>query len=193
MSYASPSDLKRVPAGAARSRLQRLRQMSLKELTGRSRHEAAKWLDRVAPGRWSSGEPARLFERRAPALARAGAPLEMVRLRLPARFFAGAETGAAADLLLGRLPNESRAIIHQASEICLRRFDLLGYKGLAFTERIDWHRDAVADVRALNQRMLANGWNDKNYRYHEEKKADHNEHAWAHRSPMMLEFLFGTE
>jgi hypothetical protein len=41
--------------------------------------------------------------------------------------------------------------------------------------------------------MLAKGWNDKNYHYHEEKKADHNEHAWAHRAPMMLEFLFGTE
>jgi len=54
-------------------------------------------------------------------------------------------------------------------------------------------RDAVADVRALHQRMLAKGWNNKNYHYHEEKKADHNEHAWAHRSPMMLEFLFGTE
>ncbi len=54
-------------------------------------------------------------------------------------------------------------------------------------------RDAVADVRMLHQRMLAKGWNDKNLRYHEEKKADHNEHAWAHRSPMMLEFLFGTE
>ena len=54
-------------------------------------------------------------------------------------------------------------------------------------------RDAVTDVRTLHQRMLAKGWNEKNFHYHEEKKADHNEHAWAHRSPMMLEFLFGTE
>jgi hypothetical protein len=41
--------------------------------------------------------------------------------------------------------------------------------------------------------LLANGWNDKNYRFHEEKKGDHSEHHWAWRAPMMLEFLFQSE
>ncbi|MGZ4777595.1 MAG: alpha/beta hydrolase [Thermoanaerobaculia bacterium] len=60
---------------------------------------------------------------------------------------------------------------------------------------IGWRegREALNDTRALHERLLAKGWNEKNYRYHEEKKGEHSEHAWAHRSPLMLEFLFGTE
>src|SRR4051812_9984817 len=54
-------------------------------------------------------------------------------------------------------------------------------------------REALADARALNQRMLAKGWTDSNYRYFEEKKGDHSERAWAQRAATMLEFLFGTE
>lgn len=54
-------------------------------------------------------------------------------------------------------------------------------------------REALGDARSLNQLMRAKGWNDTNYRYHEEKKGDHSETAWAYRAPMMLEFLFGTE
>ena len=54
-------------------------------------------------------------------------------------------------------------------------------------------REALNDARLLHQRMLAKGWNDTNYRYHEEKKGDHSERAWAYRAPMMLEFLFGSE
>ena len=54
-------------------------------------------------------------------------------------------------------------------------------------------REALSDVRSLNQLMRAKGWNDSNYRYHEEKRGDHSERAWASRAPMMLEFLFGSE
>ena len=54
-------------------------------------------------------------------------------------------------------------------------------------------RDALADARSLDRVLRANGWNDTNYRFREEKKGDHSERAWADRAPMMLEFLFGSE
>ena len=54
-------------------------------------------------------------------------------------------------------------------------------------------REAVANGRALNKRLRAKGWNDTNYRFHEERRGDHSERSWAFRAPMMLEFLFGSE
>lgn len=54
-------------------------------------------------------------------------------------------------------------------------------------------REALVDVRTLDYRLRANGWNDRNYHYHEEKRGNHSERAWAFRAPLMLEFLFRPE
>ena len=54
-------------------------------------------------------------------------------------------------------------------------------------------REAWNDARELHRRLVANGWTASNYAFHEEKRGDHSERAWADRAPMMLEFLFGSE
>lgn len=54
-------------------------------------------------------------------------------------------------------------------------------------------RDALADARALRDHLRAKGWNESNFRYHEERRADHSERAWAERAKMVLEFLFPAE
>lgn len=51
--------------------------------------------------------------------------------------------------------------------------------------------DGLANARALRDRLLANGWrNGDNFRYFEDRRADHSERAWARRAPDVLEFLF---
>jgi len=47
--------------------------------------------------------------------------------------------------------------------------------------------DALRDVRLLRDRLKAKGFE---FKYHEDRRADHSERAWATRAPMMLEFLF---
>ena len=47
--------------------------------------------------------------------------------------------------------------------------------------------EALKDVRLLRDRLKAKGFDVK---YHEDRRADHSERAWALRAPMMLEFLF---
>jgi hypothetical protein len=46
-------------------------------------------------------------------------------------------------LLKQLLPEASQAILRQAEQVCQHRFDLLGYEGLDYGTRIDWHRDRV--------------------------------------------------
>ena len=48
----------------------------------------------------------------------------------------------------------------------------------------------VQDARALRDRLLARGWNDRTLRYYEDRRGDHSERAWARRVRMALEFLF---
>jgi predicted alpha/beta superfamily hydrolase len=54
-------------------------------------------------------------------------------------------------------------------------------------------REAIADVRALNERLRARGWTDRNLRFFEDRRADHSERAWGGRARKVLEFLFPTE
>jgi Predicted hydrolase of the alpha/beta superfamily len=54
--------------------------------------------------------------------------------------------------------------------------------------------EGLANARALRDRMLANGWrNGDNFRYYEDRRADHSERSWARRVPSVLEFLFPSE
>jgi predicted alpha/beta superfamily hydrolase len=47
--------------------------------------------------------------------------------------------------------------------------------------------EALQDVRTLRDKLKAKAWD---VRYHEDRRADHSERAWATRAPMMLEYLF---
>ena len=53
--------------------------------------------------------------------------------------------------------------------------------------------EALTDARVLRDRMLAHGWNRDNFYYHEDRRGDHSERAWAGRARMVLEFLFPPE
>lgn len=50
--------------------------------------------------------------------------------------------------------------------------------------------EAVADVRALDQQLRAKGWSEADLRFHEDRRGDHSERAWARRVRLALEFLF---
>ncbi len=50
--------------------------------------------------------------------------------------------------------------------------------------------EALSGARGLRDRLTAKGWNDENFRYFEDRRADHSERAWAGRVRKVLEFLF---
>ena len=60
------------------------------------------------------------------------------------RFFFSPDTvSSLCSLLKQRLPEESDAILRRAESACRHQFDLLGYEGLDYGARIDWHSDRV--------------------------------------------------
>jgi predicted alpha/beta superfamily hydrolase len=50
--------------------------------------------------------------------------------------------------------------------------------------------EALTDAQTLRDRLRAKGWSDSDFHYHEDRRADHSERAWAKRARMVLEFLF---
>lgn len=50
--------------------------------------------------------------------------------------------------------------------------------------------EAISGARALRDRLVDNGWTGENLVFHEEKRGDHSERAWAGRVRKVLEFLF---
>ena len=50
--------------------------------------------------------------------------------------------------------------------------------------------EALRDVRALRERMIAKGWTEYDLHYFEDRRADHSERAWAARARQALDFLF---
>jgi predicted alpha/beta superfamily hydrolase len=51
-------------------------------------------------------------------------------------------------------------------------------------------RDALSDVRLLRDRLMAKGWGGGDFAYHEDRRGEHSETAWARRVGGVLEFLF---
>lgn len=52
-------------------------------------------------------------------------------------------------------------------------------------------QQVIADTRVLRSVLVRKGWEDgKDLKYVEALHAGHNEHAWAHRAPAMLRYLF---
>lgn len=54
-------------------------------------------------------------------------------------------------------------------------------------------REAMNDARLLYDQLQMNGWSEASLHYHEDRRADHSEQAWAARAKMVLEFLFPAE
>lgn len=50
--------------------------------------------------------------------------------------------------------------------------------------------EALGGARALRDRLRAKGWSEADFRYHEDRRAEHSERAWAGRVRKVLEFLF---
>jgi len=51
--------------------------------------------------------------------------------------------------------------------------------------------EGLANARMLRDRLIARGWRiGDNFRYFEDRRADHSERSWAKRAPAVLEFLF---
>lgn len=50
--------------------------------------------------------------------------------------------------------------------------------------------EAIAGAKALRDKLIAKGWTDENFRFHEDRRGDHSERAWAGRVRKVLEFLF---
>lgn len=85
--------------------------------------------------------------------ARGRNPLDPGRTAQPSArsrfFFDAGSVGELAAEVMCRLPVEAQGVIESANRIAEGRFDLLGYRGLAFgSGNIDWHLDPVHGVRA---------------------------------------------
>jgi hypothetical protein len=63
-------------------------------------------------------------------------------------FFSPREIPDLVDLVRERVPEQVTSIIRRADQIVQHRFDLLGYRDLAYGSPIDWHTDKVHKKRA---------------------------------------------
>jgi predicted alpha/beta superfamily hydrolase len=50
--------------------------------------------------------------------------------------------------------------------------------------------EALRDARDLADRLRVKGWTGENFRFHEDRRGDHSERAWARRVRQALEFLY---
>lgn len=63
-------------------------------------------------------------------------------------FFPSSEIPAVLHELRARFPEQVEAIVQEAQRICAHQFRLLGYSNLDYQRSIDWHLDAVHQVRS---------------------------------------------
>jgi len=63
-------------------------------------------------------------------------------------FFESGEVPAILDYLRQRLPSIQDEFTERAEKICRHEFDLLGYEGVKYERKLDWHFDAVHGKRA---------------------------------------------
>lgn len=50
--------------------------------------------------------------------------------------------------------------------------------------------ETLRDARKLAERLRVKGWTDETLRFHEDRRGDHSERAWARRVRQALEFLY---
>jgi len=116
-------------------KLARAVRMRPADLADRIRQEQLKVLERLRIV--GAGEP------RLDALS-----LEQFRARAADRFFAGAADPATAERIAACLPEARERVLQAATKSLGGRFDLLGYRDLAFGEPIDWRLDPLSGTRA---------------------------------------------
>ncbi|HLY60746.1 MAG TPA: alginate lyase family protein [Terriglobia bacterium] len=114
-------------------KLKRLSEMSWHEIFTRSRQGINKRRDLVQYGLGLGFTPA--------SLGNAGH--DSTRF-----FFRSEDLPQRVSLLRDKLPLEANRILEEARQILQHRFDLLGYQGLDYGPKIDWHLDAVHGKRA---------------------------------------------
>ncbi|HET9469187.1 MAG TPA: alginate lyase family protein [Vicinamibacterales bacterium] len=143
-SYVVPAFTSARGSRSVAAKLRRLRRMTLSEIAGRSRQEAAKLIDRVT----ASDRPidtASILRDHAPAFVDHAAALHILREAAPLRFFAGVENlRYSADAVR----EHHDASFNSVAATLQHRFDLLGYRTLWFGDPIDWHLDPVWARRA---------------------------------------------
>jgi len=66
-------------------------------------------------------------------------------------FFDSSQIPAVLQELRARLPEQVDAIVEEAERICAHQFHLLGYSNVDYGRNIDWHLDAVHQVRSPNK------------------------------------------
>jgi hypothetical protein len=77
------------------------------------------------------------------------AAAELTGSDVPANFFfSPSEIPDLVDLLRERVPEQVTSILRRADHIVKHRFDLLGYRDLAYGSPVDWHTDKVHRKRA---------------------------------------------
>jgi|RhiMethySRZTD1v2_1073278.scaffolds.fasta_scaffold09220_6 hypothetical protein len=113
-------------------KLRRLARMGVRELAGRSRQEALKWLERAG---WAPRPSHRLVL------------LADWQAAVAARFFDGTASEETPLVLGARWPCACESIMRAAEQTCRKRFDLLGYRDLSFGDPVDWHLDPVSGRR----------------------------------------------
>jgi len=119
-------------AAKLKDRLNRLASMSGDELADRVRQRLYAHEDVL---RWRVGLPHRN-------------PMRRDAVPAPNFFFQQADIDSLCELLKQRLPLQVESIVAQADQICLHRFDLLGYEQLDYGKEIDWHADLIHAKRA---------------------------------------------
>jgi hypothetical protein len=72
---------------------------------------------------------------------------ESFRESWPKRFFDGACLADTPDALTTQIPEARDDAVRIADAACRGRFDLLGYRGLFFGDRVDWHLDPTSGRR----------------------------------------------
>jgi hypothetical protein len=121
------------PKRDARALWTRLRSMSGGEIRDRARQEMLKRLDLA----WHKLN-------KTPRIPN----LRNLQGSTPQFFFSGEQVPELADLLRVRFSDEVNSIVLRAERICAHRFDLLGYEGLDYGLKIDWHLDRVHGTRS---------------------------------------------
>jgi hypothetical protein len=124
--------------------------MGLDEWTCRLRQEVAKRCDgagRSVRPPFGTRLPAGVAERTLARLHRVAAVDDRPRPRLGS-FFPGVTEASTAELLHGEMPEAAADVLAAAERLQLKRFDLLGQRGLDFGDPIDWHLDPVSGRRA---------------------------------------------
>ena len=112
----------------------RLSSLTRDELLCRSRQEISKRLDLARyrlGGRFDGVEGVRSSESREAHY-----------------FFSSANVPELIAVMRKRFPAETEQTISRAERICQHRFDLLGYEGIDYGPKIDWHLDAIHGKRA---------------------------------------------